>query len=198
MHIRILLILLSTLWLASCATTQPSQPALNKQISWDQRVQTLSEIQNWDLKAQIAVRTQKDAWSASLQWQQNQQDYHITLFGPLGSNAVELRGSSGRVQMSTSDGKTFTASSPEQLLKQQVGWAIPVSNLRYWVRGIPVPGIAAQKQLDTYNHLINLQQQGWNIQFLHYTSVRHIDVPSKIFLNNPELNVKILINQWQI
>ena len=160
--------------------------------------QTLSEIQNWDLKAQIAVRTQKMPGVLLCSGNKINRTYHITLFGPLGSNAVELRGSSGRVQMSTSDGKTLSLAPLEQLLKQQVGWAIPVSNLRYWVRGIPVPGIAAQKQLDTYNHLINLQQQGWNIQFLHYTSVRHIDVPSKIFLNNPELNVKILINQWQI
>ena len=65
-------------------------------------------------------------------------------------------------------------------------------------RGLPVPTAPAQKQFDQYHHLTQLIQQGWTIQYLNYISVNHIDVPNKLFLNNPELNVKIIITQWQI
>ena len=45
--------------------------------------------------------------------------------------------------LQTSDGKRYNAASPEQLLAEQWGFHLPVSNMKYWVRGLPVPGIPA-------------------------------------------------------
>lgn len=193
-------IVLFCFWLVSCTTMQPaSQTPQNEKLAWDNRVQTLSGIETWDLKGLIALREMhsKDDGTATLQWQQQHHHYHIALFGPLGSNSMELTGQPGRVELASANGKHFYANSPEQLLAQQTGWVLPVSNLYYWVRGIPVPNTPAEKEFDSYHHLTVLRQQGWTIQYLRYTSVRNIDVPSKIFLNNPDMNVKIVINQWQ-
>ncbi len=196
--IRLLVVCLS-IFLASCASMTPQETApKNETVSWENRAKTISDFQTWDLKALIAMRRQNDAWSATLQWQQQHDRYHIALFGPLGTNSYEINGRPGNVVLSSANGKKASASNPETLLTQQVGWSVPVSNLFYWIRGLPVPNVPAQKQLDKYNHLISLQQQGWNIHYLSYTSVDHIDVPSKIFLDNPEMNVKIIINQWQL
>lgn len=195
--IRLLLPLLLITWLSSCVTvSEQPQVAQNESISWETRVQTLSNLQTWDLKGLIAIRQGNNAVSANLQWQQQHHNYHISLFGPLGSHSYELNGRPGRVELASGNGQRRTASSPEQLLAQEAGWQLPISNLYYWVRGIPVPDLAAQKKLDRYNHLIQLKQQGWDIQYLRYTSVGKLDLPSKIFLNNPALNVKIVISQW--
>lgn len=192
------LTLFSSLFIASCATTPaPSFPE-NQSTSWVNRAKTLATIKNWNLKGVIAIRTPQDAWSANWNWQQNYDNYVISLFGPLGSHSIKLTGTSGHVLLETADGKHAAANSPESLLSQELGWQIPVSYLRYWVRGLPVPGVTGLKQFDQFNHLRELNQQGWIISYLRYTSVNHIDVPDKIFLNNPELNVKIIINQWQL
>lgn len=187
------------LWLTSCATVTPSQPvAQNQRMSWDSRVATLSRIQSWSLKGLIGIREpQKSAVSATIQWQQQQQSYHIALYGPLGTNSYELTGRPGYVQLAGANGKQASARSAEELLAKEVGWYLPVSNLYYWIRGIPVPNVPAQKQVDGYNHLIQLNQQGWSIQFLSYTSVNHIDIPNRITFSNPRLNVKLVINQWR-
>lgn len=186
-------------FLASCATTRAPEhpPAQNETIPWGTRVQTLSGIQDWDLKAMIAIRNRNDAGTANMNWQQQNQNYHITLMGPLGSGSYELTGRPGRVELANSGGQHFYANSPEELLRKQTGWQLPVSDLFYWVRGLPVPNAPAEKKLDAYNHLVLLKQQGWIIQYLRYNSVNNVDIPTKIFLNNPSLDVKIVISQWQ-
>jgi outer membrane lipoprotein LolB len=197
--IRLLGLAFLFLGLTSCATLTPTQEQTpqNKKVTWDSRVQTLSGIQSWDIKALIAIRQAENGGTANMQWRQQSKNYHIALFGPLGSHSVELTGQPGHVELAEASGKKVTASSPEELLAKQLGWRIPVSNLYYWVRGIPVPGMAAEKKLDSFNHLIALQQDGWTIRYLRYTSQRNIDVPDKIFLNNPQLSVKIAISQWR-
>ena len=187
------------LWLTGCATvsTPKNTPAQNPTQTWNDRVQTLSAIQTWDIKGLIAIRNnaKPDNVSANIQWQQSRKNYQLLLFGPLGAGAVTLKGSPQQVTLQTADGKTFHAASAEALLAEQTNWHLPVSNLFYWVRGIPAPG-PAKKQLDNFHHLTLLQQQGWQIQYLDYTAVNQVDVPSKIILTNPDFYVKIIIKQW--
>lgn len=191
--------------LASCATvkqTQTQQPAQTEAVNVpvENRVTSLSNIQNWDLDALIAIRNnaKNDSGTANMKWQQSRSNYNIQLFGPLGSNSVKLSGRPGKVSMETSDGKRSSAASPEILLAAKTGWRIPVSNLYYWIRGLPVPTLGGSKIYDNANHLTQLVQQGWTIRFQNYTSVNQVDLPTKIFLANPELNVKIIVNHWQI
>jgi len=184
--------------LVSCASLSPKQKQTTDQaISWENRVDILSNMQNWDLKGLIAIRTRQDAWSANWQWHQNQKDYTIALFGPMGSHSMQLTGSAHSVLLETSDGKKLKSTNPETLLEQQLGWHLPVSSLYYWVRGLPVPNFPAQKQLDAFNRITVLTQQNWRIEYLRYSTVNHTDLPNKMILNNAALNVKILINQWQ-
>lgn len=191
------LILGFALVLTACATVPAPEAPKNETLSWDNRVQTLESLSRWDIKALIAIRNNREAESASLDWQQNNQNFIIHLFGPLGTNAYTLVGKSGKVQLATPEGKQFSAESPEALLAKQTGWILPVSHLKYWIRGLPVPGVESNKTFDRFHHLTELDQEGWHVQFLRYTAAHHIDLPSKIFISNPELTVKIIISQWQ-
>jgi outer membrane lipoprotein LolB len=201
--IKIILSLTWLLALAGCTTTVKTpeqQPAAQtKPVAWESRAQTLSSISNWDLKGLIAIRQNKDAVSANWQWQQQaNHNYSISLYGPLGSNSVQLTGSPNHVLLEMSDGKKFSAKSVEALVAQQSGWRLPVSNLYFWIRGLPVPGVAAKKQLDANQRITTMIQQGWRVEYLNYTSVNQIDLPSKMTLTNPDMSVKIVIKHWQL
>lgn len=192
------LILFVTVLLSSCATTPAPNAPRNETMVWDKRAETLAKVDNWKLQGQIAVRSAKNSTSASLQWQQHKANYDILLMGPMGSGTMRLAGGPGHARLVTSQGKTAQAATPEQLIATQVGMRVPVSNLYYWIRGLPVPNIPDQKKFDQYHHLTSLVQQGWRIQYLNYSAVNAIDLPSKIMANNPELNVKIIISRWQL
>lgn len=200
-HLKWILLIVFYFGLTSCATVPPTSTKQsvpqNESATWENRVGVLSNIQNWDLKGLIAIRNSRDAWSANWQWHQAPKGYNISLVGPLGSHSMQLTGTSTSVLLETSDGKKLKSTSPEALLEQQLGWRLPISNLYYWIRGLPVPGVAAEKQFDSSNRLSVLVQQGWRIQYARYSSINHVNLPSKMILNNSALNVKIIINQWQ-
>jgi outer membrane lipoprotein LolB len=191
--------------LTSCATqTVPLQQTSSTTKSvdvptWGNRVEVLSNIEDWDLNALIAIRANagRQAGSANMKWKQSKQTFDILLFGPLGADAVKLAGKPGHISLQTADGKTFNAATPEALLLQQSGWNLPVSNLFYWIRGLPVPKISSKKSFDTDHRLSQLSQQGWTIQYLRYKTIGKIDVPDKIFLANAQVSVKIVIKNWQ-
>lgn len=182
--------------ITSCSTVAPpSKPA-------PQPVQTrklaLNQIHSWSIQGKIAARTSHDAGSATVNWLQQNKRFDITLSGPLGSNTIKLNGKPGHVTLTDSAGKKISATSPEDLLAQIWGFRVPVSNLNYWVRGLPAPGLSAQKQYDSYGRLSYLTQQSWRVQYLGYTDVNQTELPSRITITSPELTVKLIIYSWRI
>ncbi len=184
----------------SACQTMPAKPQpINKPLSTESRAQQLSKINHWVLKGAVAVRNDKDAWSASLNWQRRGSSYSIQLFGPMGAGKIKISGRPGKVTLTTSDKKTYTAATPEALFVQQTGWNVPISNLNYWIKGMAVPGIpSTHVKRDRYGHLRALQQQGWNIRYIRYTAVNGIDLPSKLSLQQGNVRIRIIISHWQL
>ncbi|HCD04151.1 MAG TPA: outer membrane lipoprotein LolB, partial [Methylophaga sp.] len=108
-------------------------------------------------------------WNVGVTWQQHQDDFTIRLIGPFSQGAVELKGDDELVTMTFSDGQTYSATTPEQLLAEVMGWLLPVSALRDWVRGLPYSAIKIDgKTLDDKGRLMTLSQAGWEVEFIDY------------------------------
>lgn len=197
--LRISSLFLLSIGLIACShVTITPMPRTSPSPSWPIRQQRLNDIENWELSGKIAVQTQRDSGSASLDWIQRRGQYRVALIAPLGAGGVTVSGGPGHVAMETTDGKHYTAQSPETLLAEHWGFSLPVSNLTYWVRGLPVPNMPQQTQFDSYNRLASLTQQGWNVQYLDYTQVSSVELPSRIFITSPSLKTRIVINTWKI
>ncbi|RDI48603.1 lipoprotein insertase outer membrane protein LolB [Aquicella lusitana] len=197
---RTLILLLSfctfTFALVSCTTVTPTAPT--PEIPWKNRELALSRIQSWQLSGKIAVQTARESGSATMNWTQQRERYQVALQGPLGAGSLRLSGQPGMASLETSDGKRYTANSAEQLLAQQSGWNLPLSHLKYWIRGLPVPGVSYQGQFDPYHRLSSLAQQGWNVQFLSYRQVGTVDLPDRLAITSPLVKSKIVIHQWNV
>ncbi len=183
--------------LSSCTTFRPPG-APPQQISWQTRESALAKINQWHLNGKLAVRTPRDSGSATIDWAQHQDRYLISLYGPLGTGGMTLSGRQGHIVLKTHDGKRYTADSPESLLAEHWGFKLPVSNLRYWVRGMPVPGIAAQTHTDRYGRLSALDQAGWHIRYDDYQTVQGVDLPSKVSITDGHLTTKLVIYTWDL
>lgn len=199
-HLVTLMSFILMIFLGGCVqmTAAPGK-AQNKQEAWSTRYAQLLKINTWRIEGAMAVHNDKQAQSANVTWiQKAQRRYKMYLSGPLGAGAMELSGRPDHVRLQTGDGKTHEATSPEALLASVQGWHLPVSNLYYWIRGVPAPGGGAVTQFDKVHHLTSLKQQGWTIQFTRYTAVRGIDLPSKLRLARGKLRIKMVVSQWQL
>ena len=195
---KILLLSAIFLLLTACATQPASHAPLNESLPWATRVTQLQAITQWTLMGAVTLNTPKERTTASLNWKQNNQHYTLILFGPLGMGSLELQGKPGTVILKSAGKPTRQATTPEALMKEALGWSLPVRNLYYWVRGLPAPHVPATKTFDAYHHLTKLRQQGWTIKYLRYTAVNGIDLPSKISLQTPRIGAKITIAHWQL
>jgi outer membrane lipoprotein LolB len=186
-------------FVAGCTTIAPPS-APPTQLSWQNREALLARVQSWQIKGKIAVQTAQDAGSATIQWAQNHQQFTLSLLGPLGTHGVTLTGQQpGRVTMETANGKQFSAASPEQLLSEQWGWNLPVSYLKYWIRGLPTPQTpVTTSHFDTYHRLTDLVQQNWHVEFVSYTNKDGVELPQKIYITSASLKTKIVIYEWNI
>ncbi|NNM58390.1 MAG: outer membrane lipoprotein LolB [Legionellales bacterium] len=190
-----------TLVLSACTSITPVAPptaTVAKPVSWSQRQQQLSTVTAWNLQGAIGMQQNDKHWSASINWQQEQaSNYTIRLFGPFGAGATVLQGQPGQVSLVTNDHpQPVISTNPESLIAKETGWNLPVSNLYYWVRSIPAPGAPSSITLDQANRLSTLQQAGWQINYLDYTTVNGLDLPSTIRLNSPNFSIKLVIKEW--
>lgn len=182
--------------LNACTTLSINQTAVSQKLSWQKRQFQLNNIHQWEIKGAIAVRAQDKADSASFNWQQDKEDYVIDLFGPLGMGAVNLEKNKQSIKLSQSK-HSWQATSPEELMLEVLGWDLPISNLVYWIRGIPAPKAKFQLKLDEYNHLETLYQQGWEIRYESYKTAQGVDLPKKIILKRDGLVIRIAVITWK-
>jgi len=197
---RYLLVLVCLTALSGCESLLLSEPVAPKVkdvgSAWTQHNKKLSELVAWNIDGRISVRLDEEAWHATLLWQQIDQVYHIRLFGPFGASAIQLDGSPHAVVL-TQDGEQVHSQDPQQLLAQRLGWQVPINGLRYWAIGQKIPTKPAKLALDDAGHLASLEQEGWKIRYRRYAVINGYTLPSKIFMDNKGLDIRIVIDRWQ-
>lgn len=191
--------LLFALLIGGCAqvTERPDRDELTQ--LWLEHQQQVGQITNWDINGRIGIRTAEKSGTASLFWRQQGASYEMRIVAPFGQGTYILTGSPSRVQMSGPDELLLTAGTAEELMLTGLGWSVDLQGLRYWVRGLPQPENAfADLELDGEGRLDSLRQSGFNIDIERYATVETYTLPEKLLIKNGELQLKVLINQWQI
>ncbi|MCW8957956.1 MAG: lipoprotein insertase outer membrane protein LolB [Gammaproteobacteria bacterium] len=193
---RLIPLLLLLLLLAGCSSAPPRQLPNDSQLAWQERQYRLASLTDWRLTGRLAIQSGHEAWHARISWAQDSQNYTIELIAPLGQGSLRLDGDNRTVTLLTDKGESVSATDPGALLQQQFGWRVPVAALRYWVLGVPAPG-ARQEQLDEYGRLSQLEQGEWKIQFLDYRQHQGLELPGRVFVNNHQAKVKLVISAWE-
>ena len=196
---KLFILLGITIVLTGCVSLKtPNNKSLSfHPISWKKRQAAVYKQRRFIAKGafSIAEKGRKPVF-ANYQWAQNNIGYYrIRVSSALNLFNITILGRPQSVTLWKGTKKQITASTPERLIKREMGWTLPVRNLFYWIRGVAAPG---QKQIttDQYGHLMSLKQNGWSIQFSHYTTVGPFDLPEKIVLQRPTVMITIVVKRW--
>ncbi len=158
------------------------------------------KIQSWNLNGRLSLVSKKESGMLTFYWSQNHERYLMRFIAPLGQGTYML-GNNGvnGVYFLTAKNKMLHAKDAETLLMQSVGWHIPVSSFRYWVRGLQEPGVdVINQRFDKEGRITKMQQAGWNIMIKRYMDVGGIYLPAKIFIHNDHFKLKLIIQAWDI
>ena len=193
-----LAIVLSLFALSSCSSLSTSSQGFRYE-PYVNRVQQLKQIHHFQASGALIIKTPTFRQGINFNWQQDDSNYHISLFGPLGLDAVEIQGDQRRVLLRNSQGQTYRASTPEALMQQYMHWHLPVTPAAEWVLGMPADGVSQHRHYDAYGHLQSFQQDGWTITYVQYTVVSsHYDLPTVVILQSPDAWIRVTVSAWKI
>lgn len=188
------------LMVAACATLREppvaSLPDAARQQAWEAHLAHLEAMPAWGLKGRVAGKSDSGGFQAGVRWEQHLQSFGIDLHGPSGRKTAAISGRAGKIEVQTSRGEHYLAEEPEALLQDLFGYALPVTGLRYWVRGVPDPDREVLSlELDARGRLKHLSQAGWNIDYNRYHEGSPA-LPALIEISGTRLDAKIIVDQW--
>lgn len=195
--LKLRLVLFSILFLGGCAAQQLITEA-DKLHDWRVHQSKLAGLNQWVLRGRIAIRVDKEGWTATLHWRQQQNSYSLRLIAPLGQGSYELTGNDRTVTLRTADNRVVYADNPEMLLQQNLGWQLPVSGLAYWIRGLPEPGLATDRLLlDNNGRARDISQAGWRVTYSDYMISKGYELPEKLTMQHEKLRIRLVIQDWE-
>jgi len=192
-------LLIAFLLLGGCATRAPVVEGPDLPEIWVEHETRVLALEQWTLTGRIALEADGQQWHANLRWRERNGDYDIQFFGPFGRDGGRLQGDEQGVSLRTSDGERFYAPDADRLVRDVLGWRLPVSGLRYWVLGLPAPGAVDGRLFDTAGRLSLLEQTGWRVQFQRYRDAPAPALPDRLELRyGEEIRLRLLIDAWVI
>ena len=183
--------------LAACAPVRVEESA-ETNTAQSAREAKLAPIKSWTLTAHIGVSDGKDGGSGELVWKQNGDTYDFTVHAPVTGKTWKLSGDASRATLEGVDPQPDTGRSPDRLLKDRLGWDVPLAQLSDWVRGLRAKGSAPNTTYDAQNLPAVIEQDGWKVEYRDWFIDRNPPLPKKVFATRGNSRVRVSIEDWSI
>jgi outer membrane lipoprotein LolB len=165
---------------------------------WEQHRLAVTQLKSWTLKGRLAIHYDNEGGQGILYWQQDQGHYELRMLDPLGRQLVEITGDDAHARMQTREGDIFESENAESLMQAYLGWSVPVIALNQWVRGVPGDGLAVDESQLEHGRLSLLVQEDWRIEYQAYEQVDRFWLPRRLRITTPDLNIKLIVEQWNL
>ncbi len=194
-HLRSVAFLITLAALAACAPVRVRETAATS-ANQEAREAALAPRTHWQIEAHISVSDGRDGGSGDLMWQQNGENYSFTVRAPVTGKTWKLSGDARQAQLEGVDEQPVRGADPERLLRERLGWDVPLSALGSWVRGLRAPGPRADVQYDEQNLPAVLVQDGWKIEYRGWFADSQPPMPRKLFADRGGARVRMAIDSW--
>jgi outer membrane lipoprotein LolB len=158
----------------------------------------LAGLVDWHADGRVAVRSGSEGFSASFDWRESGGQGEVGVRGPFGAGAVHISRSAERIRIESSSAPALEVAAPfealEPALTARLGFPLPLDSLRYWVLGVPAPGLASTDAADGF------VQGGWTVAVAEYVAVRGAPaaLPARLVLTRAATRIRVVVDRWQV
>ncbi len=202
MHFRRISLLAVLVCLLQACSTLPRITQSETTEKWMQYQLEAGRVNSWNLHGRAAIFVKDEVHNVGLRWRRNLDEFVLVLEAPFGQGVIRLetsRETGSPIKLSLSDGRVFFAEDAESALQDVVGFAIPVSGLQTWIKGLPQKSASFSHELGADGRLKTLSQNEWRINYLDYFNAPgpFHGLPRKMYLKHDRLALKLVIEHWQ-
>jgi outer membrane lipoprotein LolB len=177
---------------ASSPISKPIETPAAKSLQ-QQHLNSLAAIKEFALKGRIGVQTEGKGFSGSMEWQHNAAVDQIALYSPLGSQVASIKKDANAVTLTEGNGHSVSAQDAETLTQMTLGWKLPLTGLADWALGRPTAQPIDKINWDEMGRITHLVQEGWDIEYSDYLAFEGKQLPNKIYLRSPKVNIKLIV-----
>lgn len=144
------------------------------------------------MEGRIGVQAKNNAWTASLNWEHDATQDRLRISGPFSQSMVSIIVQDDLIYLNEGHGKTELSRDPDALLRQKLGFSIPLSSLRFWIVGVPDPDKPSSMEAPGF------QQAGWRVVPENLARASDWQLPKKLLVDGAGVRLKILADEWRI
>lgn len=153
-------------------------------------------LTSFQITGRISVRHGAEGFSGNLSWRHVDDADEFVILTPLGQGVARILKDASGVSLQMPEQPIVRAPDAETLTQSALGFALPLSGLAHWVQAQPV-GADAQRRYTPEGTLDQLIEQGWQIDYQAYRAVGALQLPGKVFMENAEVKLRLVIDEWQ-
>jgi outer membrane lipoprotein LolB len=184
--------------LAGCRTAPPvAVIGPGADAPWAEQRAALEKLERYGLNGRVAVAANGQGFSASLRYQQAAQRSNLALDGPLGIGGLRVALDGQNLNIATSRGDNLGGDAARAELERRLGFSLPLSELRWWLLGIPAPGEASVEQDDGSGEIHGFVQSGWHVRINSRMADLGFSLPQRLTAEREGARLKLLVERWQ-
>jgi outer membrane lipoprotein LolB len=180
--------------LAGCRTLPPRPVA-----GPDAAARTaIAALTAWQATGRVAVRAGNGGFSASFDWREAGGRGELGVRGPFGAGAVRISRSDERIRIESGGAPPLDVAAPFEALEPELvarlGFPLPLDPLRYWVLGVPAPGLPADGAGSDF------RQDGWQVSVSDFVPVAGSPgpLPARLTLTRDATRIRVVVDRWRV
>jgi outer membrane lipoprotein LolB len=183
---------------AGCRTLPPgAEVGPGADAPWPQQRAALENLDRYGLNGRVAVAAQGQGFSASLRYQQQPRRSNLSLDGPLGIGGLRVEVEGESIAIETSRGEKLDGQAARDELERRLGFQLPLTELRWWLLGIPAPGEVSINQDAGSGEIHDFTQNGWRVSINSRAAGLGFALPQRLTAEREGARLKLLVERWQ-
>jgi outer membrane lipoprotein LolB len=139
--------------------------------------------------------------TGSYEWQQDSENIRINLLSSLGQTIAKITVTSQGASLEQANRPVRFARNIDSLLEDNLGWSMPIANLRDWLQG-QIKNAQGQRNAIPAQDGVTTNANDWQIRFMSWQEAKPI-LPRRIDLERSttaagQVSLRLLIDEWQI
>jgi outer membrane lipoprotein LolB len=163
---------------------------------WPEQLAALEKLDRYGMNGRVAVAAQGQGFSAGLRYQQLPHRSNLALDGPLGIGGLRIELDGEDISIATSRGEKLDGEAARGELERRLGFQLPLTELRWWLLGIPAPGEAAVNQDGASGEIHDFTQNGWRVSINSRAAGLGFSLPQRLTAEREGARLKLLVEQW--
>lgn len=184
------------LLLAACsrpALRAPDAAAMERQLL---REGQLEALRDWGFDGRIAVSGRGDGGSGRIEWRRQGERLDVSVSAPVSRQSWRLRSGPEGARLEGLEGGVREGEDAESLLRDAVGWDLPLAAVEAWIRGARSQG-SLRIGFGAEGLPERLEEAGWQIEYRAWGQGAP-PLPQRVFARSGERSLRLVVDRWHV